>query len=138
MRIAQISTPATRVRAIGSGSVEGIVWLLTRELTRLGHEVTVFAAAGSETDGEVIETLPGSYASQGSPDDWQLCEWINLCRAIEQSNRFDVLHSHAYLWGIPLQGSSCAPMVHTTHVLPVDDTARLWAMSPNSCVNATS
>ncbi len=138
MRIAQISTLATRVRPVGSGSVEGIIWLLTRELIRLGHEVTVFAAVDSETDGELVETLPGTYAALGSPDDWQLCEWINLTRAVEQSNRFDVLHSHAYLWGIPLESLSKAPMVHTTHVLPIDDSARLWRMYPESCVTATS
>jgi glycosyltransferase involved in cell wall biosynthesis len=138
MRIAQISTLATPVLPVGSGSVEGIIWLLTRELVRLGHEVTVFAAAGSETDGMLVETLPGAYAASGAPHDWLLCEWINMCRAVEQSDRFDVLHSHAYLWGIPLQNLSRAPMVHTMHVLPIEDTAKLWKMYPESYVAATS
>ncbi|HLM61799.1 MAG TPA: glycosyltransferase, partial [Pyrinomonadaceae bacterium] len=138
MRIAQISTLATRVKPVGSGSVEGIIWLLTRELVRLGHEVTVFAAAGSETDGEVVETLPGPYAEEGSPGDWQLCEWINISRAVEQSARFDVLHSHAYLWSMPLQHLSSAPIIHTTHVLAVEDSARLWEMYPQSYITATS
>ena len=103
MRIAQIATLATPVRQERSDSIEYLVWLLTRELTRLGHEVTVFAARGSEVDGELVATLPGTYGSDGVPDDWQLCEWINLCRAIEQSDRFDVIHSHAYLWGLPME-----------------------------------
>src|SRR5215204_2569118 len=98
MRIALISTLATRVRPRGSGSVEGLVWLLSRELTRLGHEVTVFAAAGSEPVGELVASLPGPYAIDGAPTDWQLCEWINLCRAVALSGRFDVLHSHACRW----------------------------------------
>src|SRR5215216_2987218 len=80
MRIALVSTLATTVRPGGAGSVEGLVWLLSRELTRLGHNVTVFGAAGSETHGAFVATLPGPYATAGSPDDWQLCEWINLCR----------------------------------------------------------
>src|SRR5262245_60420674 len=138
MRIAQIATLSTRVRRAGSGSVEGLVWLLARELTRMGHEVTVFGAAGSDTAGEVVATLPGPYAEDGSPDDWQLCEMINLARAVEQSGRFDVLHSHAYLWGVPLQPLSRAPMVHTTHVCPDEDTARIWAMAPTSVVTAIS
>src|SRR5688572_18956167 len=101
MRIAQIATLATPVRPSGVGSVEGLVSLLMRELIQLGHEVTVFAAAGSQVTGELVATLPGRYATAGSPDDWQLCEWINVCRAVEQSARFDVLHSHNYLWGLP-------------------------------------
>jgi glycosyltransferase involved in cell wall biosynthesis len=138
MRIALISTLATRVRPRGSGSVEGLVWLLSRELSALGHAVTVFAAAGSEPCGELVATLPGPYATNASPADWQLCEWINLCGAVEQSGRFDVLHSHAYLWGLPLQPLSRAPMVHTMHVCPPPDAARLWATRPGSCVTAIS
>src|SRR5262249_37203715 len=71
-------------------------------------------------------------------DNWFLCEWINLTRAVEQSARFDVLHSHAYLWGIPLQGLARAPMVHTTHVCPDPDAVRLWSAAPGSCVTAIS
>jgi glycosyltransferase involved in cell wall biosynthesis len=138
MRIAQIATLATCVQPQGSGSVEGLVWLLARELTRLGHEVTVFAAAGSTTHGELVATLPGPYTRAGSPDDWQLCEWINLCRAVEASERFDVVHSHAYLWGIPLEPLSKAPMVHTLHISPDDDHVRLWSMAPHACVTALS
>jgi glycosyltransferase involved in cell wall biosynthesis len=130
MRIAQVSTLSTPVRREGGDSIESLVWLLSRELTALGHEVTVFACAGSESHGELVATLPGPYAQDGSPDDWQVCEWINLCRAVEQSARFDVLHSHAYLWGLPLQNLSRAPMVHTLHVMPYDDEARLRALAP--------
>ena len=138
MRIAQISTVATPVREQGVGSVESIVWLLTREMIRLGHEVTVFGTSDSETYGELVPTLRGSYGRSGSPFDWQLCEWINISRAVEQSDRFDVLHSHAYLWGLPLHRLSRAPMVHTTHVCPYEDQARLWAMEPTASVTAIS
>lgn len=138
MRIAQISTLATPVRRDNSGSIESLVWSLDRELTRLGHEVTVFAIAGSEVSGELVATLPGSYGCDGAPDDWQLCEWINICRAVAQSGRFDMLHSHAYLWGMPLDPLSRAPMMHTIHIQPEEDAARLWAMSPGAWVTAIS
>lgn len=138
MRIAQIATLSAPVGPETSGSVESLVWLLTRELTRLGHEVTVFGTAGSKADGEVVVTAPGPYARDGALEDWHLCEWINLCRAVEQSGRFDVLHSHAYLWGIPLQSLARAPLVHTTHIVPDDDSAKLWAAAPQSRVTAIS
>ena len=138
MRIAQISTLCTPVRQQNSASVEAHVWLLTRELTRLGHEVTVFASAGSDACGEVVASLPGPYGVAGSPDDWHLCEWLNLCRAVQEAGRFNILHSHAYLWGVPLQRLAGTPMVHTMHVMPGDDQARLWAGAPDTCVTALS
>jgi len=138
MRIAQISTLSAPVRQETGGSIESLIWLMTRELSKLGHEVTVFGAAGSEAAGEVVVTSPGPYAQEGALEDWHLCEWNNLCQAIAQADRFDVLHSHAYLWGIPLQPLSSAPLVHTTHIVPDDDSARLWAAAPEACVTALS
>src|SRR5262249_47966166 len=138
MRIAQVSTLATTVRPGGGGRIEGPVWLLSRELTRMGHEVPLFAAAGSASPGELVPTLPGTYGEAGSPDDWYLCEWINLSRAVQQSARFDVLHTHAYLWGLTLEPLARAPMVHTTHVLPDGAAVRLRTIAPGACVTATS
>jgi len=138
MRIAQISTLSSPVREQAGGSVEAWVWLLTRELIRLGHEVTIFGAGGSESEGEIVATLPGPYGAPGSLEDWQLCEWVNLCRAVEQSHRFDLLHAHAYLWGIPLEPFSRAPMLHTLHIVPDNDAAGLWSMRPKARVTAIS
>jgi glycosyltransferase involved in cell wall biosynthesis len=137
MRIAQISTVATPVSGEKSGSVEGIVWSLTRELVKLGHEVTVFAVENSESNGEVVFTLSGAYGINGSPGDWQMCEWINLCKAIEQSKRFDLLHSHSYLNALPLQQLSHSPVVNTLHILG-DGFADLWKMYPDACITAIS
>ncbi len=138
MRIAQISTLSAPVRRQTHGSIESHVWHLSRELTRLGHEVTVFGVAGSEVAGEFIATLPGPCGTPGSLDDWHLSEWMNLCRAIEQSARFDVLHSHAYMWGVPLQKFSRAPMLHTLHVMPDSSRADVWRMSGATYVTALS
>ena len=138
MRIAQISTLASPVRRDHASSVEHLVWLLTRGLIKLGHQVTLFASGNSQTNGALMAALPGSYGDEGVPIDWQLCEWINLCCAIEQSERFDVLHSHAYLWGLPLQPLSQAPMVHTLHIAPEGNSVRLWSMWPETRVTAVS
>jgi len=138
MRIAQVSTLASPVRPDNSHSVEQIVWLLTEQLVRMGHDVTVFACAGSQTSGQLVETLPGPYARDGSPGNWQTCETINLCHAIQRSGEFDVLHSHAYLWGLPLERFSKSPMVHTLHIQPFEDEAILRRTNPRACVTAIS
>src|SRR6266536_950028 len=136
MRIAQISTLSTPVRRDNADSIEHIVYLLTEELVRMGHEVTLFACAGSETSAKLIPTLPGPYGAPGSLANWQTAETLNLAAAIERSNDFDILHSHAYLWGIPLARFSKARMVHTLHVQPFDDEAKLCAMIPHAAVTA--
>lgn len=138
MRIALASTSATPVRGHRADSIETIVWLLGRELARMGHDVTTFACAGSEVHGRFVATLPGPYAHHGAPGDWQLCEWITLSRAIAESGRFDVLHSHNYLWGLPLEPLCRCPMVHTLHVTPYDDQAILRRRHPQAAVTAIS
>lgn len=138
MRIGQIATMSAPVREESSGSVEALVWLLARELIRLGHEVTVFGTADSEVPCRLIGTQPSAYGSNGAISDWQLCEWLNLCRAVEQADEFDVLHSHAYLWGVPLSRLSRAAMIHTTHIVPDENTAALRSLYPEANVSAIS
>lgn len=138
MRIAQVSTLSASVGRESGGSVESLVWLLTRELTRLGHDVTVFGCGGSECDGRLVATLPGPYGAKGAFDDWQLCEWVNLCCAIKRSGDFDVLHTHAYLWGLPLGPMARSPLVHTLHIVPDQNHALLWRSHPDANVSALS
>jgi glycosyltransferase involved in cell wall biosynthesis len=138
MRIAQVSTLSAPVREETTGSVEAWVWLLTRELVRLGHEVTVFGSADSQVPGKLVATQPGAYGRNGAIDDWQLCEWLNLCRAVERAGEFDVLHSHAYLWGVPLVRFTQTPMLHTMHIVPDQNAAQLWAAYPDVNVSAIS
>ncbi len=138
MRIALVSTLSTPVRRVGSNSVEAVVWLLARELGRLGHDVTVFAGVGSEVDGALVATVGSPYGVDGWPGDWYVCEWMNLCRAVERSAEFDVVHSHAYLFGLPLDALARAPMLHTTHLYGHGEYAAQWRAHPRARVAAVS
>ena len=138
MRIAQIATVSTPVRPDHAGSVELLVWLLSRELTRMGHDVTVFGAAGSEVECDFVATVPGTYGEAGTPDEWTLCEWANLAAAVAHAGRFNVVHSHVYTWGVPLSAVAAAPMLHTLHILPGDDDARLLRLNPAAAFTALS
>src|SRR5438477_425826 len=72
-----------------------------------------------------VATLPDTYGAGGLPGDWRVCEWENVARAVSQSESFDIVHSHNYLWGLPLEPMCRAPMVHTLHLLPYEDSRRL-------------
>jgi glycosyltransferase involved in cell wall biosynthesis len=140
VRVAEVATLATPVSRLGSGSIEAIVWHLASGLIDRGHEVTVFGAGGSAPPPgvELVATLPSTYGTEDVPEDWQLAEWENVARAVAQSERFDVVHSHNYLWGLPLEPLCAAPMVHTLHVLPYDDSRRLARLHPGATITALS
>lgn len=138
MRIAQVATLSAPVRKDSPGSVESLVWLLTRELRKLGHEVTVFATGDSQPGARLEAVLPGPYGAAGSIGDWHLCEWLNLANAVRASADFDVLHTHAYLWGLPLGPLCASKMVHTMHIVPDNDSVRLWSLHPGAAVTAIS
>ena len=138
MRIAQIATVDTPVRREHSGSIEQHVWLLARELTALGHEVTTFGAPGSVVAGRFVATLPGTYAENGAPEDWRVCEVINIARALEQAGEFDVMHSHGYLLGLPFDRLVRTPLVHTLHIHPYENSVSMRALYPRACVTGIS
>ena len=140
MRIAQVAPLSTPVRPDHSGSIEGLIWILSRELAAAGHEVTVFGADGSQLPEpiEFVATMPGPYGQNGSPWTWYACEWMSLCRAVQDSARFDVMHAHNYLWSVPLTPLAGCPMVHTTHVFPDEEEASMWRQHPGACISAVS
>jgi glycosyltransferase involved in cell wall biosynthesis len=138
VRIALVATSSGPVRAENTGSVESQVHLLSRGLTDRGHQVTVFGCAGAEVPCEFIHVHPGPYASPGTLSDWQICDWVTLTEAVAQSDRFDIIHSHAYLWGLPLERFSRAPMVHTMHTCPYGNESLLRDRYPAARIVALS
>ena len=66
MRIAVIAPPWYPVPPNGYGGIEWVVALLADGLTERGHEVTLFAPPGSETEAELVPPLlrrPGEIAA---------------------------------------------------------------------------
>ena len=110
---------------------------MTEQLTIMGHEVTVFGMPGSVTAGELVGSPALSY---DEPDgvSWYLAEWVNLCRAASEADRFDVIHTHAYLWGAPLEWVCPVPLIHTCHVMPGPDELKLARLVERGAVTAIS
>jgi glycosyltransferase involved in cell wall biosynthesis len=138
MRIAEVASVATPVRREGSGSIEQVVWTLSRGLVDRGHSVTVFGVAGSESPGDLECTLPGPYGHPDVPEEWRVAEWVHVARALERAADFDVVHSHGYLYGLPLAPLTGVPMVHTLHVMPSPESAALARLYPSATITALS
>jgi glycosyltransferase involved in cell wall biosynthesis len=86
MRIAQVAPLWELVPPATYGGTELVVHLLTEELVRLGHEVTLFAATGSTTKAKLIESCPAAL------------------RALEEEFKEDKTHSNVISYEMGMIG----------------------------------
>jgi glycosyltransferase involved in cell wall biosynthesis len=116
VRIAEIAPPWFTVPPSGYGGIELVVSLLADNLSARGHEVTLFASAGSVTPAKLVSPL------ETVPDPALLGNvWFDVCHAfsayLDAASNFDVIHDHSGVVG-PALGALLdgrPPVVHTLH-----------------------
>jgi glycosyltransferase involved in cell wall biosynthesis len=115
LRIAQVGPPVERVPPLGYGGTEQIVYELTAELVRRGHDVTVFASGDSDVPCRLIPTVETALRPAGIESDAP--GWFATTMQIvgEHAAEFDVIHSHLERWSLPLARTSSVPVVSTFH-----------------------
>ena len=117
LRIAQMAPLWFPIPPHKYGGIERVVSLLTEELVRRGHDVTLFAAPGSMTSAKLVSVFPQPLIEAGGP--WSSPVWNlrNLSKAFEMAHKgeFDIIHSHLDLWTLFFQGVSDVPILHTMH-----------------------
>ena len=127
LKIAQVAPIASAVTPTSTGSIEQLVFLLTEELQRRGHEVTLYATGDSRTSARLEATYPRGYGDDPDLWNWQFHETMHVASAFERAREFDVIHSHVYHHALPFTRLTTTPVVHSYHVIPDDDVARLYA-----------
>jgi glycosyltransferase involved in cell wall biosynthesis len=95
------------------GGTERIVHTLTQELVARGHEVTLFAAAGSHTSAELHSTSPTPLWESGA--DALAAHAIEIEDLVRRSADFDVIHSHLDVLPWIAGDRYEAPLVTTMH-----------------------
>lgn len=117
LRIAQIAPLWFTIPPHGYGGIERIVSMLTEELVRRGHEVTLFAAPGSKTAARLISVFPQPLSEANISWSNPIWNLRNLSRAFEMANQgeFDIIHTHLDLWSLFFQGLTQVPVLHTMH-----------------------
>src|SRR6266516_2615836 len=60
LRIAQLAPPFVPVPPTKYGGTERVVSLVTEELVRRGHSVTLFASGDSSTSAALVPTVPNA------------------------------------------------------------------------------
>src|SRR5215470_13098489 len=112
MRIAQVAPLFENVPPTQYGGTERVVSYLTEELVRQGHQVSLFATAGSRTSAELVPIVDRPL--RGSPH-WMMYALIQLERVIERVEDFDVLHFHTEHLHYPLLRYLDVAVVTTLH-----------------------
>ena len=116
MKIGQLAPVAMPVRPGEGDSIEQLVSLLTEELVRRGHDVTLFAVDGSVTTADLRSCYERGYRERDEIWDWRVPETLSAAWAFEQAAEFDVVHSHTYHFALPFTRFVSTPVVHTYHV----------------------
>lgn len=122
MRIAQVAPLWELVPPQTYGGTELVVHLLTEELVRRGHEVTLFAAAGSETSAELISCapMPLRKMEEAMEQDKTHCtamayELGMLGEVLRRAGDFDIIHNHVNFHLLPFTCLTQTPVVTTLH-----------------------
>jgi glycosyltransferase involved in cell wall biosynthesis len=115
LRIAQVAPLWYPVPPKGYGGTELIVHLLTEELVRRGHRVTLFASGDSKTKGRLSSIIPKSLTASKVP--WTVSGFnlLNLERAMDLANRFDIVHTHIDPFDGFFRANLKVPSVATLH-----------------------
>ena len=113
MRIAQLSTPHLPTPPTGYGASELIASLITEELVRRGHEVTLFAHRDSATSARFVH-----FPLVEEVERFDYRELAHVSRALALSDEFDVIHNHCLFAGpamASLRQTPCISTLHYTH-----------------------
>ena len=110
LRIAQIGTLFEPVTDSSTNGLSQIVYILTEELVALGHEVSLYAPAGSSTSGTLIPLSAFEYASETI-----LGKVITIAAAFQDWKNFDVIHDHTRFYSTAFAHLLPIPLVSTVH-----------------------
>jgi len=126
MRIAQIAPLWERVPPFRYGGIELIVSLLTDELVRRGHEVTLFASGDSITKADLKSVHDQALRLDPTIKEHSLYEQMMLSGLYQQADDFDIIHSHLGHGALPYCAFAKTPTIHTTHGIFTPDNEKLF------------
>ncbi len=135
LNIAMLAPISWPLPPSGYGPWEQVVHNLTEALIARGHRVTLFAAAGSRTSAELVETVPHAFNTwpkdeterprrydestgllEGPPDFRALeQQHIAICMEHVSEGGFDVVHSHLHVHALVFSRLIPCPLVSSLH-----------------------
>jgi glycosyltransferase involved in cell wall biosynthesis len=126
MKIAQIAPLWEQVPPPAYGGIELVVSLLTEELVRRGHEVTLFASGDSTTHAKLESIHPRAIRLDSEVKEYDVYEALHLNNVFRQADSFDIIHSHVGYPVLPYAKFIKTPIVHTLHMPFTSDNRKLF------------
>ena len=97
------------------GGTERVVFYLTEGLVELGHEVTLFASADSNTRANLIAACPRALWRDENHQEWLPYELRLMELVFKNLSRFDVVHFHTDYIQFPLLRRQPCANITTMH-----------------------
>jgi glycosyltransferase involved in cell wall biosynthesis len=126
MRIAQVAPLWERVPPPAYGGIELVVGLLTDELVRRGHEVTLFASGDSISLAKLESVHHQALRLDPTVREYGIYEMLQMSRVYEQAHEFDIIHSHMGCVALPYGKLVKTPTVHTLHGIFTADNEKMF------------
>jgi glycosyltransferase involved in cell wall biosynthesis len=146
LRVCLVASSRYPVREPFAGGLEALTHALATELSRRGHDVTLFAAPGSdpalrleELPVPVFEPSAAARRDVNAPSDVWMAEhhaYLGLMLGlVRDPDRFDVVHNNS-LHHLPVAMAPAlrTPLVTTLHTPPVPWLESAAALAPDSAV----
>ncbi len=126
MKIAQISPLWERVPPFRYGGTELIVNLVTDELVRRGHEVTLFASGDSITKAKLKSVHDQALRLDSKIKESSVYEQMILAEIYHSADSFDIIHSHIGYPALTYASFVNTPTVHTMHGVFTHDNQKIF------------
>ena len=126
MRIAQIAPLWERVPPFRYGGIELIVQLLTDELVRRGHDVTLFASGDSITKAKLNSVHDQALRLDPNVKEPLIYEQLMLAEVYQHAHHFDIIHSHIGCAALVYSSLVKTPTVHTMHGIFTPDNEKMY------------
>ncbi|MFC3078025.1 glycosyltransferase family 4 protein [Phenylobacterium terrae] len=116
MKIAQVSPLCEAVPPKLYGGTERVVAHLTDALVRLGHDVTLFAAADARTSANLVACRDQAIRLDPAPLCSDVAAHLNMLAEVrERASEFDVIHFHTDLLHFPFFADRPRQTLTTLH-----------------------
>jgi glycosyltransferase involved in cell wall biosynthesis len=125
MRIAQVSPLIESVPPLLYGGTERVVSSLTEQLVALGHDVTLFASADSQTNAHLVACAPSALRLEPRSLDPLPHYMLMLEQIRRRAKSFDLIHFHIDYLHFPLMQELAIPHLTTRH-----GRQDLWDLDP--------
>jgi glycosyltransferase involved in cell wall biosynthesis len=97
------------------GGTERVVALLTDELVRRGHDVTLFASGDSRTAAHLVACAPRGLRMDPEIRDYLAFQSAQLGAVYRRADDFDVIHNHVDHFAFASASISSTPTLSTCH-----------------------